>query len=356
MSEQHKSTIVKHILHASPLKDVNPADYFDNDKGIYRPVPVFPFLSDAAIDTAIQEYINTNQLRKEVEHIHQDAINKGATIPETNLIICLTGWHEYPELIKLLTITREWAFRNGGGGVGSIDYDEFDPTPEMQQLIIINPDFEDVKSCIVGGYRFVVHNRATYENGPMGAHYQFSEQFKQQQWIELGRSFLTPYIDKEKNAKRNSINFVLYGLGYIYAQCPTAAGYFGKVTLYNIYEQTGADQFFLGVADQYLRKGNDVMVNPDEQVPAIAPTAEQAALLDKDVFKGLFHILRKDFKVSLVPIMAVYNRMTSLSNVYYYGAFRHAAFGNSTEVGIAITYEDLYESIVERFIDPFRTK
>jgi hypothetical protein len=37
----------------------------------------------------------------------------------------------------------------------------------------------------------------------------------------------------------------------------------------------------------------------------------------------------------------------------YFGAFRHFAFGNTTEVGIAIKSSDLYDVIKEKFIEPY---
>ncbi|KAA3628495.1 MAG: hypothetical protein DWQ02_19170, partial [Bacteroidetes bacterium] len=94
--------------------------------------------------------------------------------------------------------------------------------------------------------------------------------------------------------------------------------------------------------------------NPDEQVPEGTLTESQTALLDKGAFKGLFYILRNEYNVNLVRIMAVYNRMTGLDNILYFGAFRHFAFGNTTEVGIAIPSDVIYEIIKEKFVYPYR--
>jgi len=329
--------------------DIN--DYFDHEKKVYQPYPVFPFLTEEAIKEGIKELINESLLREEIKTLADLSESLNNTIENSNFIICLVKWNAYPELIKMLTIVREWAFRNDGGGVGSNDFDDFDLRPEMEQLIILNPDFEEILGAIIGGYRFVVHNESTYDNGPMGAHYQHSETFKNQQWIELGRSFVNPYF--QNKAKRHSIDYVLHGLGYIYAQYPESKGYYGKVTLYNIYEQTNADRFFLAVMKQYFTATKDIWVNPDEKIEEGILTAEQKELLDKGVFKGLFYLLRNDYHLNIPRIMAVYNRMTRIENIQYFGAFHHASFGNTTEVGIAIRSEDLYDVIRDKFIEPY---
>lgn len=341
---------MKHNLQAQQIH-ADPALYFDEEKGLYNPVPVFPFLSEEDIVDTVEKLINEAVFREEIKVLSKKANASKSTIEGTNYIICLIKWHEYPELVKMLSITREWAFRSEGGGVGNIDFDDFDLKEEMGQLIIINPEFEDLHGCIVGGYRYVVHHRNTYEAGPMGDHFQFSEAWKSSKWIELGRSFINPYIQKRN--KKGSIDYVLHGLGYIYAKNPDAEGYFGKVTLYNIYEQQKADAFFLAVAKNYFRQSDEVFVNPDERVPEGTLTSEQKELLDKGVFKGLFYLLRNEYQINLVRIMAVYNRMTGLDKMWYFGAFRHHEFGNTTEVGIAISCADIYTVIKEKFVEPY---
>ena len=337
-------------LQAEPI-NADPAAYFDQEKELYNPVPVFPFLTEQDIIETVASVVNSELLVEEIKLLITKSASAKSTIAGTNYIICLIKWYEYPELVKLLSIIREWAFRSEGGGVGDIDYDAFDLKPEMGQLLILNPDYEDLHGCIVGGYRYVVHNEHTYEQGPMGAHFMFSDTWKQQRWIELGRSFINPYIHMRN--KKGSIDYVLHGLGYIHARYQEAEGFFGKVTLYNIYELQKADAFFLAVARNYFCSSKEVYVKPDELVPEGILTTSQKALLDKGVFKGLFYLLRNEYQLNLVRIMAVYNRMTRIENMLYFGAFRHFEFGNTTEVGIAIRSSDLYDVIREKFIEPY---
>ncbi len=341
---------MKKILIAEERKE-DIKDFYNTKKDIYNPVPVFSFLSEDDIDQGIVELIDVPKLEQEIQVIEEKSKGKKCIIAKTGFIICLAGWNEYPELTKMLTIAREWAFRNSGGGVGSNDYDEFDLKPEMMQLIIIDPNYSDIKGCIVGGYRYVIHSKETYKTGPMGDHFHFSEQWKSEQWIELGRSFVNPFL--QKTSGRHSIDYVLHGLGYIFAQHPNSAGYFGKVTLYNIYEQVGAHAFFLATAKKYFHESNDVSVHKEERISEGELTEAQITTLNKDTFKGLFYILRNEYKINLVPIMAVYNRMVDLKKMYYFGGFRHDAFGNTTEVGIAIAYKDLYDVTKEKFVEPY---
>lgn len=339
------------LLKAEPL-NVNPADYLDNQKQLFETIPVFPFLDEQTILMEIDSAIDTVLLKEEIKQIHQIAEREESIIQDKNYIISLVDWHSYPEIIRLLTIIREWAFRNEGGGVGDYDTDEFDALPEMKQLMILNSDFENPIQCIIGGYRYMEHTATSYQNGPIGAHFEFSENWSKQKWIELGRSFINPYY-KERERKE-SFDYVLHGLGYIYSKNPQYKGYFGKVTLYKIYETQKADQFFLAVAKKYFKENPDLWVSPDEKVHEGKLTEQQASILDRDVFKGLFLLLRKQFKINIVPIMAVYNRMVDLDKMHYFGAFRHKAFGDTTEVGIAIAFDDIYPIIKEKFANQYK--
>jgi hypothetical protein len=341
---------MKQVLKATQVT-VDIKDYFDAEKNLYEPYPVFPFLTESDIIAAIEELVDEKVLKEEVQALQEQSKTTKSTITNTNFIICLVKWSDYPELMKMLTVVREWAFRNDGGGVGGNDYDEFDLRPEMEQLIILNPDYKESIDAIIGGYRYIVHNSTTYEHGPMGAHYQYSDDWKSKQWIELGRSFINPYF--QQKTKRHSIDYVIHGLGYIFANYPNSEGYFGKVTLYNIFEQTEADKFFLAAAKHFFTQTSDIWVNPTERIEEGILTENQIELLEKGVFKGLFYLLRNEYQQNIPKIMAVYNRMTRIENIMYFGAFRHQSFGNTTEVGIAIKSSDLYGVIMEKFVQPY---
>ena len=338
-------------LKHEPL-ELKPQDYYDQAKKIYGTIPVFPFLEEGEVVRIIDEDIDVDALKEEIDRIQINAKKEGSIIEGRGFVISLVGWQEAPQLIKMLTIIREWAFRNEGGGVGDYDSDEFDDLPEMKQLMILNPEFEHPVEAIIGGYRYMEHHRDSYDRGPMGAHFQFTETWKEELWIELGRSFINPYY-KERNRKE-SFDYVLHGLGYIYAKNQKYKGYFGKVTLYKIYELQKADAFFLAVAKNYLHNNTDASVNDIEAIKEGELTEAHRALLDQDVFKGLFLLLRKEFEINIVPIMAVYNRMVDLDKMHYFGAFRHHAFGDTTEVGIAIAFDDIYPIIKEKFANQYK--
>lgn len=338
-------------LSADPIK-VDISDYFDHVKKVYNTPPLFPFLTADDVMKVTKEIIDESSLKNEITLLQNNAKQANAIIEDSGFLIGLLEWNEFPQLIRLLTIIREWAFRNEGGGVGELDQDKFDLEPEMKQLVILNPDYDEVLSAIVGGYRYMPHNYDSYVRGPMGDHFEFSESFRNQYWIELGRSFINPYY-RDANTKK-SFDYVLHGLGYISANNPDAEGYFGKITLYNIYEQTGADRFFLAAAKKYMNESGLVRVNKSEKVEEGQLTRQQEIILEKDIFKGLFLLLRKQYHINIVPIMAVYNRMVELRDMHYFGAFRHNEFGNSTEVGIAIEFDDIYEVVKEKFGNQYK--
>ncbi|GLR15792.1 GNAT family N-acyltransferase [Portibacter lacus] len=343
---------MKKVLEAKPL-EVDPMDYFDEKKKVFSNIPVFPLITEEEIEKAILESIDKEKFAQEIEGILAYSKKKKSFVKDTAYIICLINWDRCPELSQLLTIMREWAFRNEGGGVGENDYDNFDELDKMEQLIILDTEAESVIGTIIGGYRYMVHDKDSYHTGPMGDHFVFSETWKNEKWIELGRSFINPWY--QKRHQRLSFDLVLHGLGYIYAKNMDALGYFGKITLYNVYERQGADKFFLAVGKEYFRQSDDVTVVPSERIAEGELSADQREMLERDIFKGLFYMLRKDYQINMVPIMAVYNRMTDLEKMYYFGAFKHYSFGDSIEMGIAIAFNDIYETIIEKFARPYMT-
>ncbi len=340
---------MKEVLVAKPLENINLIDFFDDKKSIYKPVPTFPFLTEEDVLSALHELCDFEEIKKEIKEVQRKGHNK---IPNTEYVICLTDWFSYPNLIAALTIIREWAFRNEGGGVGKNDMDAFDTLPITQQLMILNPHAESLLDVIIGGYRYQIHSGDTYEEGPMGDHFTFNPNIKKETWSELGRSFINPFYQKRET--RQSFDYVLHGLGFIYANNQHIKGYFGKVTLYNIYEQREAHRFFTGTARQYWKASDLMNVYDNERVEEGELTDDQKSMLDRDIFKGMFYILRKEYQINLVPIMAVYNRMTALENMFYFGAFRHHAFGNTIEVGMGIAIENIRPIIMEKFVDPYR--
>jgi hypothetical protein len=341
---------MKKVLEAKAL-NVDPMDYFDEKKKVFSNIPVFPLITEQEVIDAINESIDGDRFTEEIQRIITYSKEKNSFVKDTSYIICLINWDKCPELSQLLTIMREWAFRNEGGGVGQNDYDEFDLLDKMQQLIILDTEADSIIGTIIGGYRYMMHDSESYKTGPMGDHFEFSEKWKNEKWIELGRSFINPWY--QKRHQRLSFDLVLHGLAYIYANNMDAKGYFGKITLYNVYERQEADRFFLAVGKKYFRQSDDMYVVPEERIPEGELTEEQIAMLDKDVFKGLFYLLRKDYKINMVPIMAVYNRLTPLKKMFYFGAFKHYSFGESIEMGIAIAFEDIYEGIIEKFVKPY---
>jgi len=98
------------LLKAEAL-NADPKDYFDEKRSMYDIVPVFPFIEEETIRTQIAASIDTKAFKKEVAEICAIAKEKNSIIQDTKYVISLVAWNDYPELIRLLTIIREWAFR-----------------------------------------------------------------------------------------------------------------------------------------------------------------------------------------------------------------------------------------------------
>jgi len=270
--------------------------------------------------------------------------------PDGKHAIVLTNYDESPNMVLLLGIIREFAFRNIGGGTAKIDLDSLDFNSSMQQMIVFDLAEVEQKNfiwMIYGSYRFkVCRTKEDYAAGSVGDYFDFDEQFTSETRGELGRSLINPlYMGK-------SFDPVLFGLSYLKVINPEMVGFFGKITLYKQYELLGADKYFLGVASTYWN-GRDrhlVRVKPGLKVEEGLFLRTDYDQYERSMLRGLHVNLGKYFGLNVPPIMAIYDRIIELRKISYFGAFRNSEFGGSTEVGISIHFKDLKESIIAQIV------
>lgn len=328
-----------------------------------QPIMVFDPVDEKIIQQVIDRLFARpkaiHALTREIEfalaRVHTPQQHAGMLTPDHKHAIVLTDYEESPYLVLLLGVIREFAFRKIGGGTADIDLDQLDYSCLMRQLIVIDLDAyerRDLIRIIYGSYRYkICTNRKEYEEGSVGQYFEFKDAFVQEHRGELGRSLINPlYLGK-------SFDPVLFGLAYLKVIHPSLVGFFGKITLYKQYELLGADTYFLGVAKRFWagREREVVRVKPDlialHVAEADLPT-EDLHSLQKSLMRGLHFNLGRRFRLPLPPVLAIYDRITGLNNLSYFGAFRHKEFGDSTEVGMAIHFEDLKPSILDQYILP----
>lgn len=261
-----------------------------------------------------------------------------------NLSVAFFHIHSNQELAKLLGITREFAFRNVGVGVGHIDIDDYDTLASMQQMIVVDTSNNKLEEFIVGGYRFQVHSsKDSYLSGPSAKYFQFTGEIFDQIWIELGRSFLNPL-----QRGRSSFDAVLTGIGLIYTRNKHAKGFLGKVTLPYTFEHLGARDPFLGTCKQYMQLGLALIKERYKVIEADPIVVNKIERILNEI--GVYFKENYD-QLNIVTIMMTYRRLTDFHKMYYFGAAKVENFGCATEFGFAIKYSDLYDHARKRFIE-----
>lgn len=323
-----------------------------------RPIPVYKEVDADLIRREIERLFSTEKkkvkLLQEVAYCisrsHTPTDKFGMITPDSKNAIVLTNYDESPNVVLLLGIIREFAFRNIGGGTAKIDLDKLDFSSSMQQMIVFDLEAVEQKNfigMIYGSYRFkICRTREDYLSGSVGDYFEFDEKFTSETRGELGRSLINPlYMGK-------SFDPVLFGLAYLKVANPEMVGFFGKITLYKQYELLGADKYFLGVANSYWH-GRDrhlVHVKSGLKVKEGVFLHTDYDQYERSMLRGLHVNLGKYFGLNVPPIMAIYDRIIELRKISYFGAFRNSEFGGSTEVGISIHFADLKQSIIDQII------
>ena len=268
--------------------------------------------------------------------------------------------HDAPNVMKEIGRLREIAFRYYGGGTGkSMDIDEFDTMEDAyRQLIVWSP--EDEK--ILGGYRFICGSDVRFdEQGkPILATshlFNFSEKFIQEilpYTVELGRSFVS--LDYQSTRSKAKGLFVLDnlwdGLGALSVVDSNLRYYFGKVTMYNTYNQEARNMilYFLGLH----------FPDPERLITPIYPLQTN---MDMEKMKTLFHYndFKENYKVlnhevrkfgiNVPPLVNAYMSLSPKMRVF--GTAINHEFGEVEETGILIAINEILEDKKKRHIETF---
>lgn len=179
-----------------------------------------------------------------------------STNKSRNEIYIVTA-HDSPNVMQEIGRLREIAFRHYGGGTGgSVDIDALDTMEDAhRQLIVCSPEDEQ----ILGGYRFLCGSDVRFDadGKPLLATshlFDFSDKFIREilpYTVELGRSFVALEYQSTRSGSKGL--FVLDnlwdGLGALSVVDPSLRYYFGKVTMYNTYNQEARNMilYFLGL-------------------------------------------------------------------------------------------------------------
>ncbi len=264
--------------------------------------------------------------------------------------------HDSPKIMQEIGRLRELTFRAAGGGTGRpVDIDDFDTMEDpYKQLIVWDPDQEE----ILGGYRFHLCDKEKTDCSRAGLAterlFHFSDKFKKEyipDLIELGRSFVQPGYQTTSHLGKGlyALDNLWDGLGTLVIDYPEKQFFFGKVTMYQNYNQR-ARKLILYFLEKHF---------PDTE-QLVYPRIPLETNMDREemnpIFSGRTYL--EDYKILSQNVRAFGENIPPLINAYMnlspslktFGTVINPSFGGVEETAILITTNDLYKQKVERHI------
>jgi len=269
-----------------------------------------------------------------------------------------------PNVMQEIGRLREETFREAGGGTGlSVDIDAFDTNENpYKQLIVWDPEEKE----ILGGYRFHLCDDLTFnEHGESNIAttelFNFSKKFIHDyvpNMIELGRSFVQPHYQATKALSKGrskgiyALDNLWDGLGSLIIDYPEKQYFFGKVTMYQNYNQR-ARNFLLYFLEKHF---------PDTE-NLVIPKFPLDIKIDREEMNRVFvgNTYLEDYKILSQTVRAFGENIPPLINAYMnlspsfktFGTALNPYFGDVEETAIMITINDLYHKKVERHVNSY---
>ena len=188
-------------------------------------------------------------------------------------LIYSTNIQQSPNIVIEIAKKRAIAFSAAGVKVKSPDLDQYDVCGEHPQSQMFICDTK--KDLIVGGYRYSYNSIIPPEHSSMGKSFNFTKEFSTQNWIQLGRSFLSLEYAKT----RYGIFALMNGLGCLFAKAKTPEGFFGKITIPYAYEQNGATHFVASFCKHHWQNGFYLGQIKEEYAREVSPFGEFSSLI-----------------------------------------------------------------------------
>jgi hypothetical protein len=262
-----------------------------------------------------------------------------------------------PNAMREIGRLRELAFRGGGGGTGeALDIDRFDIEEPYRQLIVWDPEHEQ----IVGGYRYILlanaHILPSGEPDIVSTHmFAYSDKFLKDympQCAELGRAFVQPmYHDPAMGIKSIvSLDNLWDGIGALVYNTPNLKYMIGKVTIYPEYNAEARNLIYAFLEkyfhdDEHLLKQRKPLDIPQSTWDIAQKT------FDGDDKQANYSRLKYEVRQMGTLTPPLFNAYVGLSDTMRtFGTGINDEFGNIYDTGIMITIDDIFPEKKERYI------
>ena len=281
---------------------------------------------------------------------------------KSNNEIYIVTAHDAPQVMREIGRLREVAFRYYGGGTGlAMDIDEYDTMENpYRQLLVWDPEEEQ----ILGGYRFLCGSDIRFDANQKPvlatAHlFNYSSTFIRDYLpftVELGRSFVTLEYQATRSSSRGLfvVDNLWDGLGALSVVDPTLKYYFGKVTMYNTYNQAARNLILYFLQRHFADKQN--LVTPIEPLCIDIDLEQMQQLFPYDTFKENYKVLNQEVRKLGINVPPLVNAYMSLSpKMRVFGTAINHEFGEVEETGILIAIDEILEEKKKRHIESYLT-
>lgn len=303
---------------------------------------------------SIIDAVSTDEIEKEL--VPSKFIRKTNNAGNELYIIDHT---DSPNIIKEIGRLRELSFRMAGGGTGKkLDLDDFDLSDDpFRQLIVWDPKHRE----ILGGYRFYIPpagKPVDPERFATSRLFNFSDKFTNDYLpylIELGRSFVQPAYQSTARARKGvfALDNLWDGLGAIMVDNPEMKYFFGKVTMYQQFNQE-ARNLILFFLQKYF-PDPDQLITPKDPLDLNMNLKKIKKIINGKEYQEDYKKLSKHVRSYSEVIPPLINAYMNLSpSMKVFGTVINKTFGEVEETGIMITMGDLYEKKVTRHVSTYQ--
>ncbi|WP_027418438.1 GNAT family N-acetyltransferase [Crocinitomix catalasitica] len=304
--------------------------------------------------------INTNYIIPPVDRaLIKKELTQDRFLRKTNKagnLIYSINHENAPNVMKEIGRLRELTFALAGGGTGlPIDIDDHDTAKiSYDQLIVYSPEDNE----ITGGYRYIDCAKAISKDKTelSTSHYfNFSEKFTQSylpNCIELGRSWVNPLFQPANNPRKGlfALDNLWDGLGAIVLLHPHMKYFFGKVTMYDRYNDE-AKRAVLGFLNAYF-PDPEKLVTPIHPLYTSVKQHEINSLIKGLDFKDGLKVLQKycrDRNENIPPLINNYMQLSTTMKSF--GTAANPDFGGVEETGILIKVDDILPEKKNRHLE-----
>lgn len=279
---------------------------------------------------------------------------------KANNEIYIITHHNAPNVMLEIGRLREVAFRHYGGGTGlAADIDEYDTMENpYKQLLVWNPDAGE----ILGGYRFICGPDIKFDkNGePLLATshlFHFSQKFIDEYLpytFELGRSFVTLEYQSTRAGSKGlfALDNLWDGLGALSVADPSMKYFFGKVTMFNTYNQDARDMILYFMNQHFPDPDN--LITPKKAVKLNTDPAKLQKMFISGDLKTDYKILNaavRKYEINIPPLINAYMGLSPQMRVF--GTAVNDEFGDVEETGILINKDEILEEKRKRHIESY---